>query len=1031
MPKDIGRHYHALPELQDAEKQAADSRTKLFKICIIIALIFSLILFIIFILFFILEEKENLHLISPIKSPADTNEYGVYTLSNGLKVILVSDPKTDVSAASIDYGAGSYFDFFGIPKRGTKGLAHFHEHMLFLGSKEYPGEDDFTKLLSKYSGSDNAYTAAENTNFHFSCQNDGFHDVLKVWAAFFKSPLLTESSMNREMKAVHSEYTKDVPNAGWRSWTMMKLMARPDHPFHTFSIGTIDTLNITDIHKYLVHWHNKFFSSHIATLALYSKESLSTMKRWTNDLFHNIAHEPRGYPEVDGNPFPAERRLKMWYMKPLTESNTLDILWQIPPTLFDYQVPALEWIFSLINFSGPNGLKEMLVTKDLATSVGAEEGDTSRTFGLSVVSVSLTNKGLTKIPEVIGYVLQYIRLIADRALSEDWRFQEYTDLDALIWKFKTKPESRSGFVTSLASGMHFKNSKHVLYPEFTTPPSTYLWNKTLITSILDAMNARSLMLLVTTQDHDYSSAEKEEYFDVEYTVEDIALSQVEEWENMDISPDLSLKPKNRWTVHDTSVFPKSRYHHHPVVVYNETGNSLRGWFAYRVEKDVPTVYVSFILRNNFAYETVKSLVTTKMYSHLVAYHFGLEFTQAGDAGYHVGFDVGSDGLTIVFRGYHEHLEELITEMLALVLSPDAIRVTQEHFDSMKVQMNHSLRSQIKSAAYSQTRHTFSLLTQPVIYDWQPQIDALDELTIDDVSDFVEMVQGRVQTEYFVYGNANESYAAGVANLITPLINNTNVASNLTHLHIPTGVSIINRKNQNPSDKNSATDIYFQVASSDDMARKVIMSVISPVFHEKCFDRLRTKETLGYIVSAAGTVYDHVLYQRIVVVGPNFDATHFLERSFVFLQSFYDEYINDELTESVLEDLKQATMKKYSRKDLSVGDWQGRFWGEIESTTYDWNYRAKLIEMVKRVTLENVRAYYREVFLNKETRRVLAVQLFSPERDFTFPSNLTYTTIDSLNVFADDPAPYFFEVSMRDPPLPRHWPTKIGNHSLHQ
>lgn len=81
----------------------------------------------------------------------------------------------------------------------------------------------------------------------------------------------------------------------------------------------------------------------------------------------------------------------------------------------------------------------------------------------------------------------------------------------------------------------------------------------------------------------------------------------------------------------------------------------------------------------------------------------------------------------VHLSYHEHLEELITEMLTLVLSPDAIRVTQEHFDSIKVQMNHGLRSQIKSAAYSQTKHTFSLLTQPVIYDWQPQIDALDEV----------------------------------------------------------------------------------------------------------------------------------------------------------------------------------------------------------------------------------------------------------------------------------------------------------------
>eukprot|EP00493_Phyllostaurus_siculus_P027288 UN27635 len=365
-----------------------------------------------------------------------------------------------------------------------------------------------------------------------------------------------------------------------------------------------------------------------------------------------------------------------------------------------------------------------------------------------------------------------------------------------------------------------------------------------------------------------------------------------------------------------------------------------------------------------------------MYSNLVGYHFGRQFTQAGQVGYHVGFQVDSSGLTITFSGYHEHMHLLITEMLSLVLSPTDIRVTEEHFDSLKVEINHGLRSRTQAAAYGQTKHAFTLLTQPLVYDWDEQMEELEKLTMDDVSTFVERIQGNVQTEYFVYGNANESYAADIANLIDPIYENIEgVAYNLTHYHIPIGVHIINRENQNPSDKNSASDIFFQVGSADDLFRRVILDTISPVLHEKAFDRLRTKETLGYIVSAAGSIYDHVLYQRIVIVGPKSDATHFLERALVFLDSFYDDYIMDELTESVLEDLKDATLKKYERKDLSVSEWHERFWNEISGTTYHWGAHKQLSAELKKITLEDVREYYRQVFLSEETRRILAVQLF--------------------------------------------------------
>ena len=38
------------------------------------------------------------------------------------------------------------------------GLAHFHEHMLFLGTAKYPGENDFEQYLGRNGGSSNAFT---------------------------------------------------------------------------------------------------------------------------------------------------------------------------------------------------------------------------------------------------------------------------------------------------------------------------------------------------------------------------------------------------------------------------------------------------------------------------------------------------------------------------------------------------------------------------------------------------------------------------------------------------------------------------------------------------------------------------------------------------------------------------------------------------------------------------------------------------------------------------------------------------------
>jgi insulysin len=75
---------------------------------------------------------------------------------------------------------------------GMAGVAHFLEHMLFLGSEKYKGEDDFGDFLQTHSGGSNAFTAMEHTNYHFHANRNGFETALDIFAGFFTAPLLTQ-----------------------------------------------------------------------------------------------------------------------------------------------------------------------------------------------------------------------------------------------------------------------------------------------------------------------------------------------------------------------------------------------------------------------------------------------------------------------------------------------------------------------------------------------------------------------------------------------------------------------------------------------------------------------------------------------------------------------------------------------------------------------------------------------------------------------------------------------------------------------
>ena len=52
------------------------------------------------------------------------------------------------------------------------GLAHFCEHMLFMGSGKYPDENDYEKFIAENGGSTNAFTFEDYTTYYHDIAPD-------------------------------------------------------------------------------------------------------------------------------------------------------------------------------------------------------------------------------------------------------------------------------------------------------------------------------------------------------------------------------------------------------------------------------------------------------------------------------------------------------------------------------------------------------------------------------------------------------------------------------------------------------------------------------------------------------------------------------------------------------------------------------------------------------------------------------------------------------------------------------------------
>ena len=236
------------------------------------------------------------------RSPADTRDYRAIMLDNGLEALLVSDPAADRAAAALDVNVGSADDPDARP-----GLAHFLEHMLFLGTVEYPDPGEYGRFLAEHGGSGNATTSFAHTSYFFDIDAAHLEGALDRFAQFFVSPRFDRESIERERQVVHSEYVSRRRSDRLRSFAAWKQALDPRHPLSRFLVGNATTLADrpgADVRDELIDFYESHYSAHLMKLAVVGREpprraggpGAGAVLRGTAPQARAAAHHPAAVP---------------------------------------------------------------------------------------------------------------------------------------------------------------------------------------------------------------------------------------------------------------------------------------------------------------------------------------------------------------------------------------------------------------------------------------------------------------------------------------------------------------------------------------------------------------------------------------------------------------------------------------------------------------------------------------------------------------------------------------------------------------
>ena len=137
---------------------------------------------------------------------AKTFNAETFTLDNGMQVVVIPNHRAPVVSHMVWYKFGGADE-----KPGQSGVAHFLEHLMFKGTPKVP-ESQFSLIVKKLGGNENAFTTHDYTAFYQDISRDHLEKVMEMESDRMKNLQLSDAQVASEREVVIEERHQRVDN---------------------------------------------------------------------------------------------------------------------------------------------------------------------------------------------------------------------------------------------------------------------------------------------------------------------------------------------------------------------------------------------------------------------------------------------------------------------------------------------------------------------------------------------------------------------------------------------------------------------------------------------------------------------------------------------------------------------------------------------------------------------------------------------------------------------------------------------------
>ncbi|KAB5559148.1 hypothetical protein PHYPO_G00025620 [Pangasianodon hypophthalmus] len=964
------------------------------------------------------EKAENdLEDLEIIKSPSDPKKYRYIELSNGLRALLISDQGQEAcvckfersddrgdddeseeeeedggseedsdddrdsndsdgngevrkkmkkgtsekqSAAALCICVGSFSDPEDLP-----GLAHFLEHMVFMGSEKYPAENGFDAFLKKHGGSDNASTDLERTIFQFDVQRKYFKEALDRWAQFFICPLMIEDAIEREVEAVDSEYQLARPSDSHRKEMLFGSLAKPNHPMSKFCWGNAQTLKhepkekMINTYERLREFWKRYYSAHYMTLTVQSRETLDTLEEWVREIFIKVPNNGQTHPDFSNlqDPFATPDFNKLYRVVPVRKIHALTISWALPPQGIHYRVKPLHYISWLVGHEGAGSILSVLRKKCWALALfggNSETGfDQNTTYSIFSISITLTDEGYQNFYQVVHLVFQYMKML-QKLKPQQRIYEEIQKIDANEFHYQEQTDPIE-FVEKICENMQLFPKEDFLCGD----QLMFEYNPEVISHALALLTPERANLLLLSPEHEGQCPLKEKWFGTQYSVEDIPLEWSELWSrDFPLNPALHLPAENKFIATDftlkTSDCPDVEF---PVKIVDNSHGRL--WFKKDTKFKIPKAYIRFNLLTPLIQESPENLVLFDLFVNILAHNLAEPAYDADVAQLEYKLVPGDHGLVIRLKGFNHKLPlllNLIVDYLADftaaldVFSMFAEQLKKTYFNILikPERLGKDVRLQILEHSRWSVIQKYQAINK--------------NLTMDDLMQFVTKFKAQMFVEGLVQGNFTSNESKEFLQYFTerlqfqPLPTEPPVLFRVVDL--PQKHHLCKVQSLNKGDANSEVTVYYQ-SGIKSLREHALMELLVMHMEEPCFDFLRTKETLGYQVYPTCRNTSSILgFSVTVETQATKFSTDFVENKIEeFLVNFGEKMAN--LSDEAFQAQVTALIKLKECEDTHLGEEVDRNWFEVVTQQYVFDRLSKEITALKEMTKADLLSWYME------------------------------------------------------------------------